>query len=131
MANHGLDTRQANVTTYELYGKFLSHARESPETHLAVNYSNNREPVDEPQVSVVPKTAYDLVSGLPWFKTWDPLIHWAARQAPITMYNVSRNPPEVGLIYSDVIIGHGFQRLRPKRGLRRILTLVKRMPSVG
>jgi hypothetical protein len=37
-------------------------------------------PVDEPDVLVVPMTAYDLVLGLPWFQSRNPEIDWSKGQ---------------------------------------------------
>jgi hypothetical protein len=80
VANLGLESQPAYVTTYGLDGKVLSHARDSRKTHLAVSYFNNQleQPVDEPEVLIVPMTAYDLVLGLPWFRARNPVIDWAA-----------------------------------------------------
>jgi hypothetical protein len=60
----------------------LAHARDSRKTRLAVKFFapvdelEARDSVDEPEVLIVPMTAYDLVLGLPWFKTRNPEIDW-------------------------------------------------------
>jgi hypothetical protein len=43
-----------------------------------VSYYEHEQPVDESEVLIVRMTAYDLVLGLPWFKTRNPEIDWEA-----------------------------------------------------
>jgi hypothetical protein len=84
VARLGLETEHAHITTYGLDGGVLAHARDSRKTRLAVKYfaqapvdePEARDSVDEPEVLIVPMTAYDLVLGLPWFKTRNPEIDW-------------------------------------------------------
>jgi hypothetical protein len=84
VARLGLETEHAHITTYGLDGGVLAHARDSRKTRLAVKYfaqapvdePEARNSVDEPEVLIVPMTAYDLVLGLPWFKTRNPEIDW-------------------------------------------------------
>jgi hypothetical protein len=65
----GLGTQQAHTTTYGLDGNIRSHVKDSRKTRLSVSYFEHEQPVDESDVLIVPMTAYDLVLGLPWFKT--------------------------------------------------------------
>jgi hypothetical protein len=65
----------AHTTTYGLDGGVLAHARDSRKTRLALTYFE-KQPVDEPEALIVPMTAYDLVLGLPWFKSRNPEIDW-------------------------------------------------------
>jgi hypothetical protein len=74
----GLGTEQAHTTTYGLNGNIMFHARDSRKTRLSVSYFEHEQPVDESDVLIVPMTAYDLVLGLPWFKTRNPEIDWEA-----------------------------------------------------
>jgi hypothetical protein len=43
---------------------------------MTVQYMDDLPPVHEPEVLVVAMRAYDLVLGLPWFKTRKPEIDW-------------------------------------------------------
>jgi hypothetical protein len=80
IARLGLETEHAHITTYGLDSGVLAHARDSRKTRLAVKYfapvdePEARDSVDEPEVLIVPMTAYDLVLELPWFKTRNPEI---------------------------------------------------------
>jgi hypothetical protein len=65
----GPGTQQAHTTTYGLDGNIRSHAKDSRKTRLSVSYFEHEQPVDESDVLIVPMMAYDLVLGLPWFKT--------------------------------------------------------------
>jgi hypothetical protein len=64
-----LGTQHAHTTTYRLDGNIRSHVKDSRKTRLSVSCFEHEEPVDESDVLIVPMTAYDLVLGLPWFKT--------------------------------------------------------------
>jgi len=55
----------------------MVHARESHKTAMTVQYIDHLAPVHEAEVLVVPMRAYDLVLGLPWFKTRKLEIDWA------------------------------------------------------
>jgi len=44
---------------------------------MTVNHMEYFAPVHEPEVLVFPMRAFDLVLGLPWFKTRKPEIDWA------------------------------------------------------
>jgi hypothetical protein len=84
VAKLGLETEHAHITTYRLDGGVLAHARDSRKMHLAVKYfaqapvdePEARDSGDEPEALIVPMTAYDLVLGLPWFRTMNPEIDW-------------------------------------------------------
>jgi hypothetical protein len=86
VARLGLETEHAHITTYGIDGGVLAHTRDSRKARLAVKYfaqapadePEARDPVDEPEVLIIPMTAYDLVLGLPWFKTRNPEIDWEA-----------------------------------------------------
>jgi len=71
-------SKQAHTTTYGLDGRVLSHARDSRKAQLDVKYFQHQKSADEPQVLIVPMTAYDLVLGLPWLKIHNPGIDWGA-----------------------------------------------------
>ena len=43
-----------------------------------MKYFEHQDLVDEPEVLIVPMTAYDLVLGLPWFQTKNADIDWEA-----------------------------------------------------
>jgi hypothetical protein len=73
----GLPHEAAHITTHGLDGQVIAHARESRKTAMTVQYMDHLAPVHEPEVLVVPMRAYDLVLGLPWFKTRKPEIDWA------------------------------------------------------
>ena len=73
----GLPHEAAHITTHGLDGQVIAHARESRKTAMTVQYMDHLAPVHEPEVLVVPTGAYDLVLGLPWFKTRKPEIDWA------------------------------------------------------
>jgi hypothetical protein len=55
----------------------IVHARESRITAMTVQYMANLGPVHDPEVLVGLMRAYDLVLGLPGFKTRKPVIDWA------------------------------------------------------
>jgi hypothetical protein len=82
VARLGLETEHAHITTYVLDSGVLAHAGDSRKGRLAVKYfapvdePEARDTVDEPEVPIVPMTVYDLVLGLPWFKTRNPEIDW-------------------------------------------------------
>jgi hypothetical protein len=82
VARLGLETEYAHIITYGFDGGVLAHARDSRKTCLAVKYfapvdePESRDSVDEPEVLIVPMTAYDLIPGLPQFKTRNPKIDW-------------------------------------------------------
>jgi len=44
---------------------------------MTVRYLDHLAPVHKPEVLVIPMRDYDLVLGLPWFKTRKPEIEWA------------------------------------------------------
>jgi hypothetical protein len=52
-------------------------AKGSLKTSISVQYFEHLAPVDKPDVLIVPMRAYDLVLGLPWFKTRNPEIDWS------------------------------------------------------
>jgi hypothetical protein len=67
----------AHYTTHSLDGQVIAHPRESGKTAMTVQYLDHLALVHEPEVLVVPMRAYNLVLGLPWFKTRKPEIDWA------------------------------------------------------
>jgi len=73
----GLPHDTAHITTHGFDGQVIAHARESRKTVMTVQYMDHLAPVHEPEVLVVPMRAYDLVLGLPWFKSHKPEIDWA------------------------------------------------------
>jgi len=73
----GLPYEAAHITTHGLDGHVIVHARESRKTAITVQYMDHLAPVHQPEVLVVPMRAYNLVLGLPWFKTRKPEIDWA------------------------------------------------------
>jgi hypothetical protein len=87
----GLGTEQAHTTTYGLDGNIMSHARDSRKTRSSVSYFEHEQPVDESDVLIVPMTAYDLVLGLPWFKTRNPEIDWEAGR----LLSLQRRQPQL------------------------------------
>jgi len=72
-----VSTSPVHVATYGLDGKVLMHARDSLKTAISVQYFDYLAPIEESNVLVVPMQAYDLVLGLPWFRTRNPEIDWA------------------------------------------------------
>jgi len=68
----GLADKPVYVTTLGLKGHLMAHASESRKTTFTVQYMEHLSPVQESEVLVVPMQAYDLVSGLPWFQSWNP-----------------------------------------------------------
>jgi hypothetical protein len=100
----GLESQQAHTTTYGLDGNIMSHAKDSRKTRLSVSYFEHEQPVDESDVLIVPMTAYDLVLGLPWFKTRNPEIDWEAgrllslqrRQPQLNRHGKEVSPTETG-----------------------------------
>jgi hypothetical protein len=76
----GLPHEAAHITTHGLDGQVIAHERESHNTVMTVQYVDHLAPVHEPEVLVVPMGAYDVVLGLPWFKTRKPEIDWATGQ---------------------------------------------------
>jgi hypothetical protein len=73
----GLPHEAAHTTTLGLIGHVIEHARDSRKTIISAQYFDHLAPVDEPEVPVVPITAYDLVLGLPWFQARNPEIDWS------------------------------------------------------
>jgi hypothetical protein len=61
----GLPHKTAYITTHGLDGQVISHARESHNTAMTVQYMNHLAPVHEPEVLVVPMRVYELALGLP------------------------------------------------------------------
>jgi hypothetical protein len=76
----GLPHKAAYIITHGLDGQVISHARESRNMAMTVQYMNHLAQVHKPEVLVVPTRAYELVLGLPWFKTRKPEIDWATGQ---------------------------------------------------
>jgi hypothetical protein len=74
----GLPHEAAHITTHSLDSQVIAHSRESHKTAMTVQYVDHLAPVHEPEVLVVPMGAYNLVLGLPWFKTRKPEIDWAS-----------------------------------------------------
>jgi len=58
----------------------MMSAKDSRKMTISCQYLEHLAPVDEPDVLVVPMTAYDLVLGLPWFQSWNPEINWSKGQ---------------------------------------------------
>jgi len=66
----------AYVTMLDLNGQVMAHASDSQKTAFTVQYMEHLSPVQEAEVLVVPMRAYDLVLGLPWFKSRNPDVDW-------------------------------------------------------
>jgi hypothetical protein len=75
----GIGTVPAGVSTHGLDGRIVAHARDSQKTGILVQYFNYLKPVMETAL-VVPMEAYDVVLGLPWFRTRHPDIDWTTGQ---------------------------------------------------
>ena len=73
----GLPHEAAHITTHGLDSQVIVHGRESHKTVMTVHNMHHLAPVHELEVLVVPLMAYNLVLGLPWFKTPKPEINWA------------------------------------------------------
>jgi len=73
----GLTHDAAHNTTHCLDGQEIAHVRESRKTAMTVQYMDHLALVYKTEVEVVPMRAYDLVLGLPWFKTRQPEMDWA------------------------------------------------------
>ena len=73
----GLPHEAAHITTHCLDGQVIAHAREIRKTAMTVQYMDHLAPVHKPEVLLVPMREYDLVLGVPWFKTREPEIDWA------------------------------------------------------
>jgi len=58
----------------------MMSAQESRKASLMVQYFEHLKPVDESEVLVVPKQAYELVLGLPWCKVMNLEIDWTKGQ---------------------------------------------------
>jgi len=52
----------------------------SRKTTISCHYFEHLVPVDEPDVLVVPMTAYYPILGLPWFQSRNPEIDWSKGQ---------------------------------------------------
>ena len=65
------------MPTRGLEGQVIADARESRKTAIIVQYMDNSAAVYKPEVLVIPMRIYNLVLGLPWFKTHKPEIDWA------------------------------------------------------
>ena len=76
----GLPDEAVHITTHGLDGQVIAHARENRKTPMTVQYMDHFAPVHEPEVLAVPIRAYNLVLGVPWFKTRKPEIDWATGQ---------------------------------------------------
>jgi hypothetical protein len=70
----------AFTSTQGLNGQLMMSAKESRKTNISVQYFEHLAPVDQPEVLIVPMKAYDLVLGLPWFKSRNPEINWVRGQ---------------------------------------------------
>ena len=75
-----LPSEPAHITTIGLDSRVLMSAKDSRKTTISCQYFEHLAPVDEPDVPVVPMTAYDLVLGLPWFQSRNPEIDWSKGQ---------------------------------------------------
>jgi hypothetical protein len=73
----GLPHEAVHITTYSLHGQVIAHVRESCKTVITDQYMDHFAPVHEPEVLVLPMRAYNLVLGLPGFKTRKLEIIWA------------------------------------------------------
>jgi hypothetical protein len=107
----GLESQQAHTTTYGLDGNIMSHARDSRKTRLSVSYFEHEQPVDESDVLIVPMTAYDLVLGLPWFKTRNPEIDWEAGKL---LSLQRRQPNNTAKRYHQPKPGRTYRHCRPR-----------------
>jgi len=67
-------------TAHSLDSQVIAHAWDSRKSVMTVHYKEHSAPVTQPEVLVVPMTAYYLVLELPWFQTRKPEIHWATSQ---------------------------------------------------
>jgi hypothetical protein len=88
----GLGTQQAHTTIYGLDGNIRSHVKDSRKTRLSVSYFEHKQPVDESDVLIVPMTAYDLVLGLPWFKTAKEL-PWFKTRKELPWFKTAKELP--------------------------------------
>jgi len=76
----GITHEAAHITTLDLGGQIMQHAKDSRKTPITVQYMKHPAPVTEPEVLVVPMRAYDLILGLPWFRTRNLEIDWNLRR---------------------------------------------------
>ena len=76
----GLPSEPAHITTLGLDSRVMMSAKDSRKTTISCQYFEHLAQVDEPDVLVVPMTAYDLVLGLPWFQSRNPEIDWSKGQ---------------------------------------------------
>jgi hypothetical protein len=58
----------------------MMSAKDRRKTTISCQYFEHLAPVDEPDILVVPMTAYDLVLGYSWFQSWNPEIDWSKGQ---------------------------------------------------
>jgi len=72
----GLADEPAYVTTLGLNGQVMAHASDSRKTAFTVQYMEHLSRVRESELAVVPTRAYDLVWGLPWFRSRNPDVDW-------------------------------------------------------
>jgi hypothetical protein len=61
----GLTDEPAYVTTLGLDSQAMAHTSKSQKTAFTVQYMDHLSPVEESEVLVVPRQAYDLVVELP------------------------------------------------------------------
>ena len=66
----------AYTATRGIDGKVLREARDSCKLSINVQYFDHLAEVTENDCLVVPMQAYDIVLGLPWFRTRNPEIDW-------------------------------------------------------
>jgi hypothetical protein len=66
----------AYTTTRGIDGKVIMEARESRKLTLKVQYFDYLAGITESDCLIVPMQAYDLVLGIPWFKSRNPEIDW-------------------------------------------------------
>jgi len=76
----GMSREAAHITTLDLHGGVMQHAKDSRKTRITVQYLDYLGPVVKSDVLVVPMDAYDLILALPWFQKRHPDIDWAHRR---------------------------------------------------
>jgi hypothetical protein len=89
----------AFISTPGLNCQVMMSARESRKASLEDQYLEHLEPVDESEVLVVAMKAYDLVLGLPWFKSRNPEIDWT--NSPLAALRTPNEPQRAKIPEAD------------------------------
>jgi hypothetical protein len=111
-----LQSNLARITTLGRDSWLMMAAKDSRKITIACPYFEHLAPVEEPDVLVVPMTAYNLVLALPWFQSRNAEIDWSKRQLlglQIPVGNSGNEQTITSLPQGDGCVGDGASKPPP------------------